>query len=53
MAPKKFPDQSFDPVPNDGLSHLGADRDAESRLPFVVGFTKDHEMGGVDPSSPA
>jgi hypothetical protein len=52
MAPKKFPDQSFNPVPDNGLPHLGADRDAESALSFIVGFTNDHKMGGMNPSPP-
>jgi hypothetical protein len=52
VAPKKFPDQSFDPAPDNGLPHFGTDRNAEPAFSIIIGFTENHEMGGLNPSPP-
>jgi len=53
VAAKKFSKASFDPVPDNRLSHLCADRDSESAFSFVIHFADDDKMGGENPFSPS
>ena len=48
MAPKKFSQESLDPIAVDCLSHPRADRHAQSVFSLSVGFAEDNKMGGVN-----
>jgi|ERR671931_2708888 hypothetical protein len=47
-APKKFPHEPFDPIPNDRVAHFAADCDAQPGLADIIGFTDNDEIGGVN-----
>jgi hypothetical protein len=53
MAPKKFSEQSLDPIANDCFSYPCTDCNTQPAFSLVVGFDNDNEVGGVNlfPSS--
>jgi hypothetical protein len=48
VAPKKFPHEPFDPIPDDRVAHFAADCDAQPGLADIIGFADNDEIGGVN-----
>jgi hypothetical protein len=48
IAAKKFSQESFDPVANNGLTYACADSDAEPAFSLVVWFADNKEVGSVN-----